>query len=88
MLGANIGTTITAFLASLATDFNGLVIALVHVIFNLIGTASILLIPRARQLPIFLAEGLSTRAVERKSWVAAYVIIMFILLPLFGILIF
>ena len=88
MLGANIGTTITAFLASLATDFNGLVIALVHVIFNLIGTAGILLIPRARQLPIFLAEGLSTRAVERKSWVAAYVIIMFILLPLFGILIF
>ena len=88
MLGANIGTTITAFLASLATDMNGLVIALVHVTFNFIGTAVVLLVPGARQLPIFLAEGLAARAVEKKTWVAAYVVIMFILLPLFGILIF
>ena len=88
MLGANIGTTITAFLASLATDKNGLVIALVHVIFNVIGTIGVLIIPRARQIPIALAEGLAARAVRNKIWVIAYVFIMFLVIPLLGILLF
>ena len=88
MLGANIGTTITAFLASLATDKNGLVIALVHVIFNTIGIVGILVIPRARQIPIVLAEGLAVRAVRNKIWVIAYVFIMFLVIPLLGILLF
>jgi len=88
MLGANIGTTITAFLASLATDKNGLVIALVHVIFNTIGIFGILVIPRARQIPIVLAEGLAARAVLNKLWVVAYVFIMFLVIPLLGILLF
>jgi sodium-dependent phosphate cotransporter len=88
MLGANIGTTITAFLASLATDKNGLVIALVHVIFNVIGTIGILIIPRARQIPIALAEGLAARAVRNKLWVIAYVFIMFLVIPLLGIFLF
>jgi sodium-dependent phosphate cotransporter len=88
MLGANIGTTITAFLASLATDKDGLIIALVHVIFNTIGIFGILIIPRARQIPIVLAEGLAARAVLNKLWVVAYVFIMFIVIPLLGILLF
>jgi sodium-dependent phosphate cotransporter len=88
MLGANIGTTITAFLASLATDKNGLVIALVHVIFNVIGTIGVLIIPRARQIPIALAEGLAARAVRNKIWVIAYVFTMFLVIPLLGILLF
>ncbi|MFT4531161.1 MAG: sodium-dependent phosphate cotransporter [Thalassolituus oleivorans] len=88
MLGANIGTTITAFLASLATGKEGLVIALVHMLFNLIGTVGIMVIPRARQIPIALAEGLAVRAVRNKLWVIAYVFIMFIIIPLLGILIF
>jgi len=88
MLGANIGTTITAFLASLATGKAGLVIAIVHVLFNTIGTVGIMVIPRARQIPIALAEGLAVRAVRNKMWVVAYVFIMFIIIPLLGILIF
>ncbi|MBC8371105.1 MAG: Na/Pi cotransporter family protein [Planctomycetes bacterium] len=88
MLGANIGTTITAFLASLATGKAGLIIALVHVLFNMIGTIAIMVIPRARQIPIALAEGLAVRAVQNKIWVIAYVFIMFIIIPLLGILIF
>ena len=88
MLGANIGTTITAFLASLATGKAGLIIALVHVLFNMIGTIGIMVIPRARQIPIALAEGLAVRAVRNKLWVIAYVFIMFIIIPLLGILIF
>jgi sodium-dependent phosphate cotransporter len=88
MLGANLGTTITAFIASLATDKAGLVIALVHVLFNSIGTVAIMTIPRAKQLPIALAEGLAVRAVRNKLWVFAYVFVMFFIIPLLGILIF
>jgi sodium-dependent phosphate cotransporter len=88
MLGANIGTTITAFLASLATDQNGLEIALVHVIFNLIGTAGVFVIPAVRQIPIKLAHGMAERAVRQKLWVVAYVGMVFIVIPILGILIF
>jgi hypothetical protein len=58
------------------------------VIFNVIGTIGILIIPRARQIPIALAEGLAARAVRNKLWVIAYVFIMFLVIPLLGILLF
>lgn len=88
MLGANIGTTITAFLASLATGQNGLEIAIVHMLFNLIGTAGVFMIPAVRKIPIKLAQGLAVRAVRQKLWVIAYVCMVFIAIPVLGILIF
>jgi len=88
MLGANIGTTITAFIASLATDINGLEIALVHVLFNLSGTVLIFPIARLRSIPIAAARGLAIAAVRNKLWVLAYVGIMFIVIPLVGMLLF
>lgn len=88
MLGANIGTTITAFIASLATDINGLEIALVHVLFNLSGTILIFPVARLRAIPIRAARGLAVAAVRNKLWVLAYVGIMFIVVPLVGMLLF
>jgi len=88
MLGANIGTTITAFIASLATDINGLEIALVHVLFNLSGAVLIFPIARLRSIPIAAARGLAIAAVRNKLWVLAYVGIMFIVIPLVGMLLF
>ena len=88
MLGANIGTTITAFIASLATDINGLEIALVHVLFNLSGTVLIFPIARLRSIPIAAARGLAIAAVRNKLWVLAYVGIVFIVIPLVGMLLF
>jgi len=88
MLGANIGTTITAFIASLATDINGLEIALVHVLFNLSGTILIFPVARLRAIPILAARGLAVAAVRNKLWVLAYVGIMFIVVPLVGMLLF
>ena len=82
MLGANIGTTITAFLASLATDINGLHIALVHVLFNLCATSLIYPIKFLRNIPIRMARGLAIRAVRNKMMVVAYILIMFIITPL------
>ena len=87
-LGANVGTTVTALLASLATDGNeGLAIALSHTIFNLLGILIWYPIPRLRVVPVRLAERLAAAAEVRKSLVLVYVVGVFILIPLFGVLI-
>ena len=88
MLGANIGTTITAFLASLATDMNGLQIALVHVLFNLSATVVIYPIRAVRRIPIRMARSLAINAVRNKMIVIVYVVAMFILLPVATIALF
>lgn len=82
-LGANIGTTVTALLASIAADRpEALVIALAHVTFNVIGILLIYPWPRIRAIPLALAERTAAAAVERKWLVAVYVVGLFILAPL------
>jgi sodium-dependent phosphate cotransporter len=87
MLGANIGTTITAFLASLATDMNGLHIALVHVLFNVLATSLIYPVQAIRRIPIRLARGLAIAAVRNKIMVVVYIGVMFLIVPLLAILV-
>jgi len=87
MLGANIGTTITAFLASLATDMNGLHIALVHVLFNVLATSLIYPVQAIRRIPIRLARGLAIAAVRNKMMVVVYIGVMFLIVPLLAILV-
>jgi len=85
-VGANIGTTITALLASLAVVRpEGLTIALVHLLFNLAATAFIFPVRQIRMIPIRLAEGLATQAVQRRTIVVLYVLGVFVLLPLLGV---
>lgn len=82
-LGANIGTTITALLASLAADSSdALVIALAHVTFNVLGILIIYPWPPIRQIPIRLAEITGVAATRHKSLVVAYVVGLFIVIPL------
>ncbi len=82
-LGANIGTTITALLASLAAESpDALVIALAHVTFNVLGILIIYPFPRIRAIPLRMAEWTGVVATRRKSLVAAYVIGLFVVFPL------
>ncbi|MDH3259642.1 MAG: Na/Pi symporter [Acidimicrobiia bacterium] len=86
-LGANVGTTVTALLASLATERpEGLVIALVHTLFNISGILVFYPIPQLRRIPVYLAEKLARVAEVRKSLVIVYVVGAFVLVPLLGIL--
>lgn len=86
-LGANVGTTATALLASLATDGNaGLAIALAHTMFNMLGILIWYPIPRLRGVPVQLAEWLAEFAEVRKSLGLVYVVGLFILVPLIGVL--
>ena len=85
MLGANIGTTITALLASLGTDQRGgLTIALVHLGFNLSGVLLFYPLKRLRRLPIRASRMLAMRASRNTLWVFGYVFGAFVVLPLFG----
>ena len=82
-LGANIGTTVTALLASVAADSeDALIIALAHVTFNVLGILIFYPISRLRHIPLYLAERTAVAAVKRKSLVAAYVVGLFILAPI------
>jgi sodium-dependent phosphate cotransporter len=84
-VGANIGTTVTALLASMAASgVNarlGLTIALVHLLFNVVGTAMILPVPRIREVPIAAARWLATTAAQSRRWAIAYVLFLFYFVP-------
>jgi sodium-dependent phosphate cotransporter len=85
-LGANVGTTITALLASLAVVRpEGLTIALVHLLFNVVGILILYPVPMLRTIPIRLAEGLAEAAVRRTRVVFAYTVTIFLVLPLLGV---
>ena len=87
-LGANIGTTVTALLAALATGVvNGMIIALVHLLFNVFGILLIYPIPKIRYIPVLLAEKLSDIAVHKKWLAVVYVVIAFIVIPVVGIVV-
>jgi len=87
-LGANMGTTITALLASLASENPaGLTIALVHFFFNLIGVGFVFSIPALRRIPLTLANRLAAVAEVRKSIVLVYVVGGFIVIPIIGVLV-
>jgi sodium-dependent phosphate cotransporter len=85
-LGANVGTTITALIASLAVVRpEGLTIALVHLLFNLVGIGILYPVPQVRLVPIRLAEALADAAVSRHRVVFAYTLTLFLVLPLLGV---
>ncbi len=82
-LGANIGTTITALLASVATNSpEALAVAMAHLSFNVIGTLIFYPWAPLRRIPLRLASVTASIAVQRKSFVAVYVIGVFIITPL------
>ncbi len=90
-IGANIGTTITAFLAALAVTgpnaLAGLTIAVVHLLFNVSATALIYPVKRIREIPLNAARRLARIAVKSKTMAIAYILILFYGLPaLFALL--
>ncbi len=87
MVGANIGTTITALLAATVTGPAGLTIAVVHLLFNLSGTLIFFPLRPMRRIPIFLAEKLAEAAVRNRIWVLVYIVGVFFVLPILGIVI-
>ncbi len=86
-LGANIGTTVTALLASLAGDARGLTIALAHTLFNCTGVLIFYPFRPLRRIPLLLARRLADAAVRSKRNVVFFVAGVFYVLPCILILI-
>lgn len=84
-LGANIGTCITALLAATAVSGEfavfALQIALVHLVFNVMATVLIFGVPFLREIPVKSAEWLSAMAIRNRAVVAAYLVMVFIVMP-------
>lgn len=88
-LGANIGTCITGLLAATAVSgpnsVFALEIAIIHLTFNVISVACIYSIPFLREIPIRAAEKLSELAQANKLYVLAYILGVFVVIPLIAL---
>jgi len=83
-LGANVGTTITALLASLAVTNNfkaAVAVALSHFLFNVFGICAITAFRPIRVLPMRLAEALANASRRRRWLPVVYVLVAFFLVP-------
>ena len=84
-IGANLGTTVTALLATLAVSgpnaHAGVEIALVHLLFNISGMLLIYPVPFIRHLPLRAARRLAETAVESRKWGLIYVAGLFYGVP-------
>ena len=84
-IGANIGTTVTAFMAALAASGPhatvGVEIAIVHLLFNLSGTVLVYPVRAVRQLPLVSARALAEAAVNSRKVALIYVVALFYGLP-------
>ena len=81
ILGANLGTTITALLAALFKSEAAISLAIAHFLFNFIGVAIFLLIPALQRLPTFIAEKLGLFMMRFRIIGFAYILVMFFALP-------
>ncbi len=93
VLGANVGTTVTALLAALVLSGSGeaaghaaLQVALAHLIFNCCGVLIFLPVQRIRHVPVRMAEWLGTLVVRNRAYAFGYITLIFFVLPLIVIL--
>lgn len=86
LVGANIGTTSTALLASAVSSSSlGVTIALVHTLFNLIGTLVFYPIPFMRKIPVAISEFFASLVVKNRLWAIVFVGMVFFVIPMTGI---
>ena len=82
-LGANIGTTVTAMLASLATgNLAAVTVAFAHLFFNLSGIAIVYPLRPIRHIPLRMARGLAELTSHSRAYAFVYVGLVFYAIPL------
>jgi solute carrier family 34 (sodium-dependent phosphate cotransporter) len=80
ILGANIGTTITAFIAASFNSNAAISIALAHFLFNFIGVL-IFSIPYVKEVPIFLAHKLGRLTLKYRLAGFLFLLVTFFFVP-------
>lgn len=83
LLGANIGTTITALIASSATPNEASVsIALCHLLYNFLGVLIFMSLPIFQRAAIYMAELLGYFVQKSRLYGLAYVLTVFFIVPI------
>ncbi len=82
IVGSNIGTTLTAIIASFAKSEEAVSIAITHFLFNAIGALIFLVIPFVKDLPLRYSEKFTTMVVQYKIVGLGYILVVFFLFPL------
>jgi sodium-dependent phosphate cotransporter len=81
IIGANIGTTITALIAAFFISTSAMTIAMIHVFFNFTGFLIFMLIPWARHFAIYLAIRFGYLAANYRLLGLAYIVLIFFIIP-------
>ena len=81
LMGANIGTTITALIAASTQTEAALSVAFCHLLFNFIGVLVLFPIPIFRNLPIWFSETLGKATEQYRVVGFAYVLVTFFVIP-------
>ncbi len=81
IMGANLGTTITALLAAFFKSDAAISIAIAHLLFNMLGVLIFMPIPFIRSIPVILAGRFGRLTMHHRIIGFAYIIVIFFLLP-------
>lgn len=81
IMGANVGTTLTALIAATFKSEAAISIALVHLLFNLFGVLIFLPFPFLRKIPVRLAKNFGKLAINTRLTGFVYIIFTFFVIP-------
>jgi solute carrier family 34 (sodium-dependent phosphate cotransporter) len=83
IMGANVGTTITGFIAALlySSNQNAISLAIAHFLFNVIGVIIFFPIPVLQEIPIRLSKLLAEKTANHRSVGFIFLFLTFFLIP-------
>jgi solute carrier family 34 (sodium-dependent phosphate cotransporter) len=81
IIGANIGTTITAAIAAIYKTDAAISLAIVHFLFNFLGAIIFLPFPGIRNIPVKLATYLGKESTKSRIVGFAYILLTFFIIP-------
>lgn len=82
IMGANIGTTITAFIAAMVNSNNSAInIAIAHFLFNFIGVVLFFPIPAMKEIPIRLSMALGRLTLRYRIAGFVFILLTFFIIP-------
>ncbi|MGY6741698.1 MAG: Na/Pi symporter [Cecembia sp.] len=81
IIGANIGTTITASIAAIYKTDAAISLAIVHVLFNLIGALLFMPSSAIRNIPVKIATFLGNESTRTRFVGFAYILLTFFIIP-------
>ena len=81
IVGANIGTTITAVIASIYKPEAAIALAIVHILFNSFGALIFMPFPEVRRIPVWIANYMGKTSVRNRIVGFAYILLTFFIIP-------